>query len=55
MILKGRRRDTAWFSITDDEWPTVKQGLEEWLEESNFDGDGQQIRSLRTVRSALGA
>ena len=28
MIVKGRNRDTAWFSITDAEWPAVKRGLE---------------------------
>jgi RimJ/RimL family protein N-acetyltransferase len=31
MIVKGRNRDTAWFSITDAEWPDVKQGLEDRL------------------------
>ncbi|KAK1985664.1 hypothetical protein LZ30DRAFT_707706 [Colletotrichum cereale] len=28
MVVKGRRRDTAWFSITDEEWPVIKGGLE---------------------------
>ncbi|KAM3507889.1 hypothetical protein MY11210_006951, partial [Beauveria gryllotalpidicola] len=27
MVIKGRRRDTAWFSITDDEWPVIKAGF----------------------------
>jgi len=27
----GRVRDTAWFSITDDEWPAVRTRLEEML------------------------
>lgn len=53
MILKGRRRDIAWFSITDEEWPIVKQAFEQWLDETNFDSDGKQIRDLRAVRSAL--
>ena len=34
MIVKGRNRDTAWYSITDAEWPTVKQGLEDRLYET---------------------
>ena len=55
MIIKGRRRDTAWFSITDEEWPRVKKGFEEWLDERNFDGNGNQIRGLRDVREALKA
>jgi len=29
MIIKGRNRDTAWFSITDSEWPHVKAALED--------------------------
>ena len=28
MIVKGRNRDTAWFSMTDAEWPEVKKSLE---------------------------
>ena len=55
MIIKGRRRDTAWFSITDEEWPVVKKGFEEWLDESNFDSSGNQIRSLKAVREAVNA
>ncbi|HUP18205.1 MAG TPA: GNAT family protein [Acidimicrobiia bacterium] len=31
MIVKGRNRDTAWFSITDDDWPDVKKSLEQRL------------------------
>ena len=31
MIVKGRNRDTAWFSITDAEWPAVKKSLEDRL------------------------
>jgi RimJ/RimL family protein N-acetyltransferase len=27
MIVKGRNRDTAWFAMTDDEWPDRKQAL----------------------------
>ncbi|SPJ87093.1 related to GNAT family acetyltransferase [Fusarium torulosum] len=50
MILKGRRRDTAWFSITDDEWPLVKKSFEAWLSEENFDKDGKQIKSLKEIR-----
>ena len=53
MILKGRRRDTAWFSITDDEWPLVKKAFEEWLSENNFDENGKQIKALKSIRQAL--
>lgn len=31
MIVKNKNRDTAWFSIIDDEWPKVKMDLESKL------------------------
>ena len=31
MIVKGRNRDTAWFSITDSEWPARRAAIETWL------------------------
>ena len=27
MVVKARNRDTAWYSITDTEWPTVRENL----------------------------
>lgn len=53
MVRKGRRRDTAWFSVTDDEWPAVKNGLEAWLDEGNFDTDGKQKRGLKELRESF--
>lgn len=50
VIYKGRSRDTAWFSITDSEWPHLKRGFERWLDPSNFSEDGTQIRSLQQCR-----
>ncbi|KAI9901124.1 hypothetical protein N3K66_002941 [Trichothecium roseum] len=55
IVFKGRRRDTAWFSCTDEEWPLVRSGLEGWLEDGNFDADGRQIRGLREIREAEAA
>jgi RimJ/RimL family protein N-acetyltransferase len=46
MIVKGRNRDTAWYSILDGEWPAVNAGFEAWLDASNFDADGRQRASL---------
>ena len=37
MIVKGRNRDTAWFSMTDGEWPSRKAAFEAWLSPENFD------------------
>jgi RimJ/RimL family protein N-acetyltransferase len=49
MIVKGRNRDTAWFSMLDCEWPARKAGFERWLDPSNFDANGQQRSSLSVV------
>jgi hypothetical protein len=49
MIVKGRRRDTAWFSMLDCEWPVRKAGFERWLDPSNFDANGQQKSSLSVL------
>jgi RimJ/RimL family protein N-acetyltransferase len=45
-IVKGRNRDTAWYAITDDDWPAIRAGFQSWLSPENFDGDGRQLRSL---------
>jgi RimJ/RimL family protein N-acetyltransferase len=47
MIVKGKNRDTAWFSMLDSEWPARKQALEHWLDPSNFDEAGRQKTALR--------
>ena len=46
MIVKGRNRDTAWYSITDAEWSRVKAAYEKWLAPGNFDGSGKQRAKL---------
>jgi RimJ/RimL family protein N-acetyltransferase len=46
MIIKGRNRDTAWFSMLDSEWPERKANFERWLAPSNFDEAGRQRLSL---------
>lgn len=50
MVAKGKNRDTAWFSIIDAEWPALKQAYQAWLERTNFDSEGQQIRKLEDFR-----
>ena len=42
LVIKGRNRDTDWFSITDLEWPRVDQALAAWLDDRNFDATGRQ-------------
>jgi RimJ/RimL family protein N-acetyltransferase len=52
MIVKGRNRDTAWFSMLDSEWPQRKAAFERWLDPSNFDANGRQKISLSELNSA---
>lgn len=53
MVVKGRNRDTAWYSIVEDGWPGVRSGLQGWLGEGNFDGQGAQREKLEDVRRRL--
>ncbi|CAG8908932.1 unnamed protein product [Penicillium egyptiacum] len=54
MIVKGRNRDTAWFSILRDEWDaSLKAAMEKWLDAGNFGEDGGQIKSLQDLRAEL--
>ncbi|HTR86096.1 MAG TPA: GNAT family protein [Reyranella sp.] len=46
MIYKGKNRDTAWYSILDEEWPELRAIFEEWLQPANFDADGVAKVSL---------
>lgn len=50
MIVKGRNRDTAWFSMLDSEWPARKAAIENWLDPNNFDAAGQQKEKLTRER-----
>ncbi|KAK9377083.1 acyl-CoA N-acyltransferase [Lipomyces chichibuensis] len=50
MIVKGKNRDTAWFSIIDSEWPAMKRAFEVWLDHNNFDEQGNQRRALAVIR-----
>ncbi|HTU85950.1 MAG TPA: GNAT family protein [Solirubrobacteraceae bacterium] len=55
MVVKGRNRDTAWYAITDREWPSVRAGFQAWLDPANFDAQGRQRRSLADlIREARG-
>lgn len=52
MHYKGRNRDTAWFSMTDDEWPSLDAAYTRWLTPDNFDSQGVQIERLRDLIAA---
>jgi RimJ/RimL family protein N-acetyltransferase len=46
MVVKGRNRDTAWYSMLDSEWPARKAAFERWLDPGNFDVQGKQRKAL---------
>jgi len=49
LIFKGMNRDTAWYSILDDEWPEVREKIANWLDSTNFDENGQARTSLSEI------
>jgi RimJ/RimL family protein N-acetyltransferase len=49
IVVKGRNRDTAWFSIIDSEWPAVKEAIQRWLDPINFDQHGRQRERLSAL------
>ena len=49
LVVQGRNRDTAWYAITDGEWPAIRAGFEAWLAPENREAEGLQRRSLRDV------
>ncbi len=48
VVYKGRNRDTAWYSVTEEEWPRLRAAYERWLDPANFDHHGRQRRPLIT-------
>ena len=46
MVVKGRSRDTAWFSMIDDEWPAARAAFDAW-----FAADPAERRSLASLRT----
>jgi RimJ/RimL family protein N-acetyltransferase len=46
LVVKGRNRDTAWFSVIDSEWPALREAFLAWLSPSNFDAGGRQSERL---------
>lgn len=53
IVYKGRSRDTAWYSITDAEWPAIRVAFEQWLDPGNFDAHGSQRVQLRWLTAKL--
>lgn len=55
MVVKGRNRDTAWYAITDDEWPAIRDAFKVWLSPENFDESRRQRRPLGELTAAARA
>ena len=46
-VIKGRNRDSAWFSIIDKEWKNIEKGYLRFLSPKNFDKNLKQKRKLK--------
>lgn len=46
-IVKGRWRDTCWFSQLGRDWPANRALFIRWLDDANFDAQGRQYAPLR--------
>ncbi|CAH2604095.1 GNAT family N-acetyltransferase [Rhodovastum atsumiense] len=53
LVVKGRLRDTDWYSIVDAEWPRCRDAILAWLDPANFAPDGTALRALATIRAEL--
>lgn len=53
MVVKGRRRDTDYFSIVGDEWPRCRDAILAWLDPANFAEDGTALRALAELRGGV--
>ncbi|SDB72030.1 GNAT family N-acetyltransferase [Belnapia rosea] len=47
MVVRAHRRDTAYYSMLDSEWPERRAALAHWLRDANFGADGRAIESLQ--------
>ena len=51
MVVKGKNRDTTWYSIISTQWSSVAAGFEKWLALDNQPKSGQ-IKSLEECRAS---
>ncbi len=50
MVVKGRWRDSTFYSMLDSEWPSRRDAFAGWLDASNFAPDGTARRGLAEIR-----
>ena len=53
MIIKGRNRDSAWFSVVDTEWHALRDAFGTWLSADNFDAKGAQKLRLSALTKPI--
>ena len=53
-VIKGRDRDSAFFSIVATEWPRCRDAMLAWLDEANAAPDGTTRRGLVEIRTTSG-
>lgn len=52
-VVKGRNRDTAWYSVIDKDWPALDEAFLRCLDPSNFDERGRQRTRLSDLTAPL--
>lgn len=55
MVVKGRLRDTAFFSMLAEEWPARRDAMADWLDDGNWDYAGAPRTSLSAATAGLAA
>jgi RimJ/RimL family protein N-acetyltransferase len=53
LVYRGRTRDTAWYAVTDDDWPALRAAFERWLAPDNFDAEGRQRARLSALTAGI--
>jgi RimJ/RimL family protein N-acetyltransferase len=53
LVVKGRLRETAWYSIGEGEWPRCRDAMAAWLDPANFAPDGTARRGMKEIRDGL--
>ncbi len=54
-VVKGRNRDTAWFSVIDTEWGALREAYAAWLAPANFGAGGRQRERLSDLTGLVRA
>ena len=52
--VRAHRRDTAYYSLLDEEWPERRSAIARWLRDGNFDSAGHAIEKLERPKDQHG-